>query len=234
MIYKNNPYRDSLLSVYPNDRNLTALERKEYTNRFLKSIHLDVADHLPLIEDFNNVRIQEKHDIACRAVILAGLIDLAYDKRSSIEIHEYFKTYNLLQFASTEEMEYLTKTERTKTEKAQMSWRKEALNVLFWALNKFDLLVFPDSICDFTNYNFLPDLDSDPSSWIENSTLRNSEAILNETDLIYRIHWAVKDARINGNEIPAQIISGVVYERHIALNWLTMYAEDWDDVTADT
>jgi hypothetical protein len=77
-------------------------------------------------------------------------------------------------------------------------------------------------------------LNEDPASWINNSTLRDSEEILNQTDLIYRIHWAVKEAQFNNQPIPANINIGVVYERHIALNWLTMYAEDWDDLTADT
>ena len=231
---ENNLNCQTFLTIYPTDHKLSAVERKEYTNRFLKSINLEVSDHLPLIEDFNNVRIQAKYNIACRAVILYGLIAIPYNKRSSIEISEYFKKYNLLEHVSPEELEYLNNPEKTKIENARMSWHNEALNVLFWALNKFDSLSFPDSICDFRNYNFLPSLNEDPSDWIKNSTLRNSEEILNQTDLIYRIHWAVKEARLNNKPIPANLNSGVIYERHIALNWITMYAEDWDDVTADT
>lgn len=234
MPYKNYFDNEALLTIYPRDHKLTASERKEFTNRFLKSINLEVSDHLPLIEDFNNVRIQDNYDVAYRAVILYGLTAVAYGKRSSLEMIDYFRKYNLLKNVSSEELEYLNNPEKTEIENARMSWRNEALNVLFWALNKFDLLVFPNSICDFRNYNFLPNLNEDPSEWIKNSKLRNSEDILNQTDLIYRIHWAVKEARFNGKEVPANINSGVVYERHIALNWLTMYAEDWDDVTADT
>ena len=80
----------------------------------------------------------------------------------------------------------------------------------------------------------MPNLEADPSVWISNSRLRNTEDILNETDLIYRIHWATEDARINGKKVPAGLNSDVIMERHFALNWLTMYADDWDDITTDT
>jgi hypothetical protein len=147
----------ALLAIYPKDRKLTATERKEYTNRFLMSIHLDVSDHLPLIEDFTNVKIQEKYDIAGRAIILYALIAVAYDKRSSFQIIEYFKKYNLLDHVSSEELRYLNNPEKTKIENAQMSWRNETLNVLFWSLNKFDFLLFPDSICNLIIIIFYQD-----------------------------------------------------------------------------
>lgn len=53
-------------------------------------------------------------------------------------------------------------------------------------------------------------------------------------DLIYRIDWAIVDARLNNKEPPGGFDPGVVFERHYALNWLTRYSDDWDDVTTDT
>ena len=46
--------------------------------------------------------------------------------------------------------------------------------------------------------------------------------------------WACVDARIKGVQI-TEIHSGVVYERHYALNWLINYRnQEWDDVSCDT
>lgn len=34
--------------------------------------------------------------------------------------------------------------------------------------------------------------------------------------------------------MPAGLSEDIVMERHFALNWLTMYADDWDEMTTDT
>ena len=70
--------------------------------------------------------------------------------------------------------------------------------------------------------------------FIASAKLRNIEAILDETDKIYRIHWAVRDAQLNKKTVPAKLDSGVVVERHYALNWLIWYADEWDEITTDT
>ena len=65
--------------------------------------------------------------------------------------------------------------------------------------------------------------------------MRPLSDILDQADLIYRYHWAVVDARINGQDAPAGLNSGVVLERHYALNWLIGYFDQaWDDISTDT
>ena len=57
--------------------------------------------------------------------------------------------------------------------------------------------------------------------------------ILDEADLIYRLHWAVRDADLNGRPIPPALNQNVVIERYYALNWLMVPREDpypWDEV----
>lgn len=63
---------------------------------------------------------------------------------------------------------------------------------------------------------------------------RGTQEILDEADLIYRLDWACVDARIKGNEAPASLNADVVVERHMALNWLIGYDDDWDNVSTDT
>jgi hypothetical protein len=71
--------------------------------------------------------------------------------------------------------------------------------------------------------------------FIEESKLRPIAAILDQNDLIYRYHWAVVDARVNGLKMPEKIDASVVLERHYVLNWLIGYMEqDWDDISTDT
>ena len=73
------------------------------------------------------------------------------------------------------------------------------------------------------------------SQFIEDSELRPIADILDQVDLIYRYHWAVRNARLKGQQIPADLDPDVTVERHHALNWLIGYLEQaWDDVSTDT
>ena len=226
--------KKSFNANYPKDHKLSGQERKEYSNLFLKQRGVPTLEHLPLVDDYTVARFRDPIKIARRSVILYGLIFVANNEKTSEEIIVYFKKYGLWEDVSPEERGYVEKKNKTDEDNNPVTWRLENLNVLLWSLGHFDRLKFPTTLCDFGNYNDLPDLDVDPKPWIIKSRLRNTEDILNETDLIYRLHWATEDARINNNKMPVGLNQDVIMERHFALNWLTMYADDWDDITTDT
>jgi len=223
-----------VIAIYPKDHKLTGQERKEFSNKFLKQKGVPILEHLPLVEDFTEAKFRDKNEVAKKAVVLYGLIYVAHGEKTSKEMIEYFNKYNLWNTVSPDERQYLEKQNKTEQDNNPVTWRIENLNVLLWALGNFDTLTLPTTMCDFSNYKNLPNLEIDPTQWISNSKLRDTEDILNETDLIYRIHWATREAGLKGKSMPANISENIVMERHFALNWLTMYAEDWDDITTDT
>ena len=107
-----------------------------------------------------------------------------------------------------------------------------------WAIKIVDTLGFPNQLCDL---NDIP-LDKypiakgkDPNDFINNITdIRSKKEILDINDLYYRLDWTCVDARLNNKQL-TKINSGVVYERHYALNWLVKYMNQaWDDITTDT
>ena len=114
-----------------------------------------------------------------------------------------------------------------------MSWRIEAAVPLMWALNLVPALDRPG-----TETRTLELIKTIRDVRLPNSgplKMRTKDQILDEADLIYRYHWAVKDARISGRPGPMAIDAGIVQERHHALNWLINYEnQSWDDVTTDT
>jgi Domain of unknown function (DUF4272) len=222
------------IAFYAKDRKLTGQERKEFSNKFLKQKGVPILDHLPLVEDYTEARFRDDKEVARKAVVLYGLIYVAHGEKTSKEMIDYFKKYNLWNSVSHDERQYLEKENKTQKDNNPVTWRIENLNVLLWALAKFDSLSFPTTMCDFSKYNNLPNLELDPTEWIQQSKLRDKEDILNQTDLIYRIHWATRDAGLKGKSMPAGLSEDIVMERHFALNWLTMYADDWDDITTDT
>lgn len=221
-------------TIYPTDHKLTMEERKDATNKFLKQKGVPTLKSLPFVDDYTVAHFRDSKEIASKTVVLFGLLYVADNAKTPKEIITYFQKYNLWDYVSPKEREYLEKSERTTKENNQISWRIECINVLLWSLGHFDKLPFPTTMCDFSNYKDLPDLERDPTQWINKAKLRDTEEILNETDLIYRIDWAVTEASLNGKKIPAKINQDVVTERHYALNWLTMYAKEWDNITTDT
>ena len=65
--------------------------------------------------------------------------------------------------------------------------------------------------------------------------LRPPAELLDAADLLYRYHWAVRDARIDGRPAPVGLDPSVVVEWHYALNWLIGYGDAaWDEITTDT
>jgi hypothetical protein len=77
--------------------------------------------------------------------------------------------------------------------------------------------------------------DLDHDIFLAQAKLRPAAELLDAADLIYRYHWAVRDARLKGQGSPANLNGDVVVERHHALNWLIGYeGQEWDWVATDT
>ncbi|HKO94988.1 MAG TPA: DUF4272 domain-containing protein, partial [Polyangiaceae bacterium] len=76
---------------------------------------------------------------------------------------------------------------------------------------------------------------ADSERLIRDAKLRATPVLLDALDLHFRLHWAVRQARQDDSEPPAQLDPGVVMERHHGLNWLTgFHGADWDDVDTPT
>jgi hypothetical protein len=75
----------------------------------------------------------------------------------------------------------------------------------------------------------------DTHQFVADAKLRPLAQLLDEVDRIFRYHWAVVEARVNGRLAPADLGPGVTLERHYALKCLIGYMDqEWDDVSTDT
>jgi hypothetical protein len=212
---------------------LTAEKRKQKTNEFLKALMVPTLEDLPLCEDFTNAQFRPAKEIAERCFVLAVIHFVAHGEVSAEEAREYLAD-DLWNRASPSEKEFLMNEKPSKQDIIDFSWRIEGLYVLLWSLGKFDELGLPIEMCDMGHIEDPPDFTGEPEEWIAKATLRNTEEILDQVDLIYRIHWATRDAELNGDKTPGNFDPGIVFERHHALNWLVMTEDEWDDVTTDT
>ncbi|MGH9908598.1 MAG: DUF4272 domain-containing protein [Pyrinomonadaceae bacterium] len=188
---------------------------------------------MPLVEDAAHARLRSPQAVARRAIVLYGLAAIGHDANKAQVVNSW-KEAGVRTDLSPSERAFVEAESVTKQERANATWRVEALWVLLWALGLIDTLAFPDQPCDVDRIHSLIPKPHEANSFIESAKLRDVEGILDETDKIYRIHWAVREAQLKSAVAPAELDAGVVEERHYALNWLTWYADDWDEITTDT
>ncbi|MBS7566963.1 DUF4272 domain-containing protein [Mucilaginibacter sp. Bleaf8] len=181
----------------------------------------------------NQVTIRSKDEVIDRLLALCyiGLKSEGLSKESMAQLDQQYHMSGKL---SPAERAYITAQNPTEQQKVDANWRYESMHVMLWALGLVDDLAYPDKLCDVANDNrIIRDLGE--QGLHQKARLRSKQEIMDQADLALRLHWAVVDARVNKEDTPAHLESGVVYERHYALNWLINYGgQDWDDVGTDT
>jgi hypothetical protein len=211
-----------------------SLERKERNEQFLKALGVPVNLNLPHVESEKVARLKEPNEVAKRAVALYSLVSVAHlaDPQGAIS---WLKNEGLWEAVTLKEKVFLESQNPSQEQINDATWRAECLWTLLWALGRIEKSSLPTELCDTELVQqIMSPVESSCAGFVSHAALRSTSEILDETDLIYRIHWAVVDARLNNKEPPGGFDPGVVYERHYALNWLTCYSDDWDDVTTDT
>lgn len=206
--------------------------RKQWAEGVLKAQGVPINPHLPMIESEAEITLRSPQEVADRLLALA-LVAVKGEGMAHEEVLELAAERQAMVLFSPEERRFIETPEPTQLERIQFSWRYEAGWVLLWALKRLDEpLSYPRDVCHpgtlVREVSTTPDL--------ADRGLKSANDILNQADLIYRYHWAVTQAGIDGVAPPAGLNPGVVMERHKALNWLIGYDDNaaWDDVGTDT
>ena len=213
----------------------TAQQRKSQTEKILAKNNIPFIEHLPLIEEESEAKIRKPNEIAERILILTYLSYVAEVPKDKKIVIDFLKKYNLWSKVSIHEKELFEKSTLTEHEKVEISWKCEAIWVLLWSINKVEKLEMPNETINVEEILArIPHLFHYPEEFIKTAKVRSTSEILDMSDLIYRIHWAVRDAYLNQKSAPGNMDEEIVMERHLAINWITYYTDDWDDVTTDT
>jgi hypothetical protein len=209
------------------------LERKARSIAILKKEEIPYIDHLPVIERECEINARSKEEVALRALCLL-VVGLKGEELEQKIIDKIVKDKDLKESFTDKEKAFLWGSQNTKQDYVNATWCYEAAWVLLWALGFVDDLGRPEDMCDVPMaVTIMKDLEQ--AQFISSAKLRPVSKMLDQADLIYRYHWAVVNARVNGIEPPTNLDASVVLERHHALNWLTSYMDqDWDDVSTDT
>lgn len=213
-----------------------ALDRRSRSIAFLKAKGVPTIDHLPVIEDSVSAKMRSPKEIAER-LVACTICAVGGETGDKTVVRKLLLDFNAEGLLTPDERVFVASKIDVPQERVQFSWRYERAWVLLWALGYIERLDYPPSICDVPRLAGLIRGKS-IEQILREARPRGQKEILDEADLIYRVHWAVVDERVNVNKsvkVPGSVEKGVVQERHAALNWLIGYMrQEWDDISTDT
>ena len=209
-----------------------AADRKLRSENILRAEGVPFFAALPVIETTVEALKRSKEEVALRTLCI--LLVAAKGEGLDQEIVERVLEFNELRpHLTPKELAFVSDQSPSQHDRIQFTWRHEAAWTLLWALGFVAQLGKPAQICD-VEFAARTMAERTTPQFIEDSELRPIAEILDQADLIYRYHWAVRNARLKGQQVPAALDPGVTQERHYALNWLIGYSEAWDKVKTDT
>jgi hypothetical protein len=207
--------------------------RKKRSEDLLRAEGVPINPHLPMIESEAQIALRTPREVAERLQALTMVAFKGSEEPDQAHFDSIVVERGFRRNFSPEELAFADDPKPDLHTSTQFSWRCEAAWVLLWALRHVDgELGLPRTTC---KVSFLAETVYDTTD-LTAKGLRSATNILNEADLIYRCHWAVRQFDLTGEDAPAGLHPDVTMERHQALNWLIGYNEgaDWDDVTTDT
>lgn len=214
---------------------------KEQLERRAKSEAICKEKGIPIYENPNslfvdtdeNVTIRTKDEIVDRAIALCYL-ELKSEKADSKLLADFDKKYHVISKLTDKEREFVLSKFPTEEQMINANWRAESFHVMLWALGFIDVLKFPNEVCSVEDdVQFL--FSKTEEAFRVSAKLRDKGQILDQADLILRLHWACVNSQLKNETTPSGLDVSVVYERHYSLNWLIEFQnQKWDNVTTDT
>jgi hypothetical protein len=215
---------------------MTPEARREASETLLREHGIPVNAQLPMIESDDEVTLRSPDELWRRLVALWGVVGAAMLRQNG-HFKDYFSVGERRDWLSSDEAAFLFQDTPAEDDIIRFSWRLEAMYFLAWCGGLVDELPLPVQESSVEAVLPLYPHDLGDALMLRQALRPRSKAeILDWADLLYRLHWAVRDAQLNGREMPPGIKPGMVLEWHHAVNWMTCYEgeDDWDAVGTDT
>lgn len=210
-----------------------SLDRRLRSQRRLQSEGVPINQYLPAIEGESEARRRTAEELVDRTLALL-LVAGRSEGMERAATETLVRELGIERALSPAERAFIASDKPDEHASMQFSWRYEAAVPLLWALGFVDTLDKPVAPRDAEGIVRMV-AGRSRAELLAAARLRPLPRILDEADLIYRYHWAVREAERLEQEIPAGLNRDVVMERHHALNWLIGYMDqDWDDVSTHT
>ena len=225
--------KEKILAHEAKEPTAEMIARKERSHAYLTEKKVPINKTLPYIEDSSSAKVRSPKEIAER-LIGCTICAIGGETGDKKVVDECLTLFSAQKYLTAEEREFVERGLANNQTRIQFSWRYERSWVLLWALGYIDELSYPSDICDVPKLAGML-AGKKAGDLLANAKPRSKQELLDAADLIYRLDWAVVDARVNQKPAPAGLDKGVVVERHAALNWLIGYLDQsWDEITTDT
>lgn len=202
------------------------------TEEWAASLGIATADTLPPLENDNETWKRTAREVAARAIIIHAVAAAAYGiDRSSII--GWLENQNLWPHVSPREKEFLLSNKPRKLmeeDRKGAQWLQEAQWVLLWTIRRVAILGLPTRTCDTIKMvdEIMPKIGGDIESFISTAEFRPEPELMAEEDRISRLYSAARQAS-RQNEMPEDLIYGVLFQRRYAFEWL-LSGDEWDHV----
>lgn len=209
------------------------IARKARSEAALRERGVPVLAALPVIA--GETRSQRRTDREVAERVLGAMIAAVKGETGDYEMGmALLNQFGATGYLTPMEAVFMADPDPDQQFRVNITWRYEGVYVLLWALGFYDAMPPEDQVVDVAEMGaLLRDLGSE--GLFAQAKLRPQAELLDMADYYYRLHWAVTNARIKGEDLPEGTDASIMLERARALNWLYGYAgQGWDEVDADT
>jgi hypothetical protein len=199
----------------------------------LRSRGVPVNPHLPFTESLEELSVATPQQVAWRVCVLSGLVARACRAPRDLVVR-YFESGGLFEHASESEAEVVRAESLTPEQTAQFQWQVEGLWELAWVLC---LVARPDHFktCGEELVTLVPKPGGAAvGDFVERAQMHPTDELLAEADMLYRLHWAVREASLRRQRIPTGLPYNVSDERLRAINWVLLSDVSWENTDTST
>ena len=183
---------------------------------------------LPLLE--TSLRVRSQGEAAARLFCLHAVVAASYGF-DNVRALEWLRREGLDALLVDAELSFL---QSGNGNPQVFQTQVECMWALAWALSLVGQMDFWTD-CDDRFVTLMPNLKVGEriAETQRKLRLRRDDDLVSACDLAYCLHWAVRQAALEGKQPPARLKAHVVVERRRALEWL-LSDERWDAVSLDT
>jgi hypothetical protein len=180
--------------------------------------------------------VRSAEDVSWRALALFSAVGLALGAERPAVLAWLLKN-DLRAKLAPSEAAFIDTPAPSRKQTIHASWLSERLIMLLWSLGLVDQLPPADEQCDTIIFQkMLPPFASiSVEEFVDAARLRPDAELIAMAEATLQLHWAARDARLNGVAPRSPVDIEVIQERHHAINWVIGYdGSPWDEVTTDT
>src|SRR5262245_49379532 len=183
-------------------------ERRQRSVQRLRAEGVPVNDALPYTEDEAEMTFRTADEVVDRAIALMAVAGKG-ERAPAALVSRFVEEFNVRPKLTPRERSFMDRPDPPEREFIEFSWRYEALRVLLWSVGFLPDLPRPEVTVETAVLGRIL-LGGTEAGLRAQARLRPGTDLLDLSDLLYCYHWAVRDARLQGDDPPGGLHPGVV------------------------